>query len=78
MGKENHVFSPAYRDDEMDEIVLICDHIIFNSFSQLEKFNDNVLKAGKKVGLRINPECSTQDGHAIYDPCSPGSRLGVT
>lgn len=76
MGKENHVFSPAYRDDEMDEIVLICDHIIFNSFSQLEKFK--VLKAGKKVGLRINPECSTQDGHAIYDPCSPGSRLGVT
>jgi carboxynorspermidine decarboxylase len=78
MGKENHVFSLAYRDDEMDEIVLICDHIIFNSFSQLEKFKDKVLKAGKKVGLRINPECSTQDGHAIYDPCSPGSRLGVT
>lgn len=78
MGKENHVFSPAYRDDEMDEIVLICDHIIFNSFSQLEKFKDKVLKAGKKVGLRINPECSTQDGHAIYDPCTPGSRLGVT
>ncbi|MCM3055924.1 carboxynorspermidine decarboxylase [Caldibacillus thermoamylovorans] len=78
MGKENHVFSPAYRDDEMDEIVLICDHIIFNSFSQLEKFKYKVLKAGKKVGLRINPECSTQDGHAIYDPCSPGSRLGVT
>ncbi|MCB7372835.1 carboxynorspermidine decarboxylase, partial [Bacteroides caccae] len=45
---------------------------------QLEKFKDKVLKAGKKVGLRINPECSTQDGHAIYDPCSPGSRLGVT
>jgi len=78
MGKENHVFSPAYRDDEMDELVLICDHIIFNSFSQLEKFKDKVLKAGKKVGLRINPECSTQDGYAIYDPCSPGSRLGVT
>ncbi len=78
MGKENHVFSPAYRDDEMDEIVLICDHIIFNSFSQLEKFKDKVLKTGKKVGLRINPECSTQDGHTIYDPCSPGSRLGVT
>jgi carboxynorspermidine decarboxylase len=78
MGKENHVFAPAYRDDEMDEIVEICDHIIFNSFSQLEKFKDKVLQAGKKVGLRINPECSTQDGHAIYDPCSPGSRFGVT
>ncbi|MBS4218445.1 carboxynorspermidine decarboxylase [Bacillus sp. FJAT-49711] len=77
MGKENHVFSPAYREDEMDEIVEICDHIIFNSFSQVEKFKEKVLKAGKKVGLRINPECSTQVGHAIYDPCSPGSRFGV-
>lgn len=78
MGKENHIFSPAYRDDEIDEIVSLCDHIIFNSFSQLEKFKDKVLKAGKSVGLRINPEFSTQEGHAIYDPCAPGSRLGVT
>ncbi|MGV3486975.1 MAG: carboxynorspermidine decarboxylase [Tuberibacillus sp.] len=78
MGKENHIFSPAYREEEMDEIISICDHIIFNSFSQLEKFKDKVLQAGKKVGLRINPECSTQVGHAIYDPCSPGSRFGVT
>jgi len=78
MGKENHVFSPAYREDEIDEIIEICDHIIFNSFSQLEKYKDKVLAAGRKVGLRINPECSTQEGHAIYDPCSPGSRFGVT
>ncbi|MEW9124802.1 MAG: carboxynorspermidine decarboxylase [Thermotaleaceae bacterium] len=78
MGKENHVFAPAYRDDEIDEIISLCDHIIFNSFSQLERFKDKVLQAGKKVGLRINPECSTQIGHAIYDPCSPGSRFGVT
>ncbi|MDF2558160.1 MAG: carboxynorspermidine decarboxylase [Bacillales bacterium] len=77
MGKENHVFSPAYREDEIDEIISICDHIIFNSFSQLKKFKEKALQAGKKVGLRINPECSTQDGHAIYDPCSPGSRFGV-
>lgn len=78
MGKENHIFSPAYRDEEMDEIISICDHIIFNSFSQLEKFKERVLKAEKKIGLRINPECSTQNSHEIYDPCSPGSRLGVT
>jgi carboxynorspermidine decarboxylase len=78
MGKENHVFAPAYRDDEIDEIAEICDHIIFNSFSQLEKFKEKVLQAGKKVGLRINPECSTQDGHDIYDPCATGSRFGVT
>jgi carboxynorspermidine decarboxylase len=55
MGKENHVFCAAYRDDEIDEIIEICDHIIFNSFSQLERFKDKVLKSGKKVGLRINP-----------------------
>jgi len=77
MGKENHVFAPAYREDEIDEIISICDHIIFNSFSQLEKFKDRALAAGKKVGLRINPECSTQVGHEIYDPCTPGSRFGA-
>jgi len=77
MGKENHVFAPAYREDEIDEIVSICDHIIFNSFSQLAKYRDKALAAGRKVGLRINPECSTQVGHEIYDPCSPGSRFGV-
>lgn len=77
MGKENHVFAPAYREDEIDEIISICDHIIFNSFSQLEKFKDRALRAGRKIGVRINPECSTQVGHEIYDPCSPGSRFGV-
>lgn len=61
----------------MDEIVSICDHIIFNSFSQLAKFKDKALQAGCKVGLRVNPECSTQEGHEIYDPCSPGSRFGA-
>lgn len=78
MGKENHVFSPAYREDEIDEIISICDHIIFNSFSQLERFGDKVLQAGKSIGLRINPECSTQEGHEIYDPCTRGSRFGIT
>ena len=78
MGKENHVFSAAYRDNEFDEIVSYCGHIIFNSFSQLDRYRDRVLKAGKKIGLRINPEFSTQEGHEIYDPCSPASRLGIT
>lgn len=77
MGKENHVFAPAFREDEIDEILEICDHIVFNSFSQLEKFKDKALKAGRQIGVRINPECSTQVGHEIYDPCSPGSRFGV-
>lgn len=78
MGKENHVFSAAYRESEIDEIISYCGHIIFNSFSQLDKYRDRVLAAGKKIGLRINPECSTQEGHEIYDPCSPKSRLGIT
>lgn len=78
MGKENHVFSPAYREDEIEEIIEICDHIVFNSFSQVDKYRDQVLTAGKSIGLRINPECSTQVGHEIYDPCALGSRFGVT
>ena len=77
-GKENHVFSPAYKEKDFAEIVQICDHIIFNSFSQWKKYKDIALKAGVECGIRINPQCSTQEGHAIYDPCAPGSRLGVT
>jgi len=76
MGKENHVFSPAYRIEDIEELDRICDHIIFNSFAQLRRHKDVV--SGKSLGLRINPECSTQGDHAIYDPCAPGSRLGVT
>lgn len=108
MGKENHVFAPAYKDADMKELVKICDHIIFNSFSQYERHIELIKKQNKKagesgqkeslqnghqkyknnesrhkenrvsVGIRINPEFSTQEGHAIYDPCAPGSRLGVT
>lgn len=77
MGKENHIFSPAYRESEIDEIADICDHVVFNSFAQLARYRERCLgKAG--IGLRINPECSTQGDHAIYDPCAPGSRLGIT
>ena len=77
MGAQNHIFSPAYRDEEFDEILEICDHIVFNSFNQWQKFKGKALAAGRSCGLRINPECSTQE-HGIYDPCSAGSRLGVT
>lgn len=77
MGKENHIFSPAYREEEIDEIAEICDHVIFNSFSQLRKYKERC-KGKTSIGLRINPECSTQEDHAIYDPCAFGSRLGIT
>ncbi|MEA4940421.1 MAG: carboxynorspermidine decarboxylase [Christensenella sp.] len=78
MGGENHVFSPAYTDEEMRELVTICDHIVFNSFAQLERHRPVWQASGASVGIRVNPECSTQEGHAIYDPCAPFSRLGVT
>ena len=78
MGGENHVFSPAYTAEEMRELVTICDHIVFNSFSQLELHRAVWQKDGVSVGIRVNPACSTQAGHAIYDPCAPFSRLGVT
>ena len=76
--KENHVFCAAYRADEFEELLQYADHIVFNSPSQLTKFGPAAKAAGKSIGLRINPECSTQEGHEIYDPCAPGSRLGTT
>lgn len=134
MGKENHVFCPAYKPEEIREIAEICDHVIFNSFTQLDRFAPIVAElhrqkpqhssAGRSagisadasmeestsvqadlsadasidvsnsiptsvapgtsmgaptgIGIRLNPECSTQGDHAIYDPCAPGSRMGVT
>ena len=76
--KENHVFSPAYDPAEFAELCKICDHISFNSFNQLEKYRSVWEQADVSVGIRVNPECSTQGDHAIYDPCAAGSRLGVT
>lgn len=76
--REVHVFCGAYREEEFEELVSYADHIVFNSPGQFKKFAKRAKKCGKSIGLRINPECSTQDGHAIYDPCAPGSRLGTT
>ena len=75
---ENHIYSPAFREEDFGEILKYSDHIVFNSSRQEEKFGERAKHAGKSIGLRVNPECSTQEGHAIYDPCAPGSRLGVT
>ena len=77
-GGETHVFSPAYREDEFNDILKYADHIVFNSVNQVKKFAQKAKDSGKSVGLRVNPECSTQDGHEIYDPCAKGSRLGCT
>lgn len=77
-GKEVHVFCAGYRADEFEELLHYADHIVFNSPSSLLRFGKRAKEAGKSVGLRINPECSTQEGHEIYDPCAPGSRMGTT
>lgn len=77
-GKEVHVFCAAYREEDFAELLRYADHIVFNSPAQLKRFGARAKQAGKSIGLRINPECSTQEGHEIYDPCAPGSRLGVT
>ncbi len=79
MGKEVHIYAPAYIEEEFDEIMKYCDHIVFNSFHQWNQYKDKVKSSDKKIGcgIRINPEYSEQD-HPIYDPCYKFSRLGVT
>ena len=80
MGKEVHIFAPAYREDEFDEIMKYSDHIVFNSFNQWKKYRDKVKNfEGKKIecGIRINPEYSEIETD-IYNPCFENSRMGVT
>ncbi|HFI0230966.1 TPA: carboxynorspermidine decarboxylase [Streptococcus suis] len=76
-GGEVYVFAPAFKEADLEEILEIADHIVFNSDRQLRKHVDKCRAAGVSVGLRINPECSTQGDHALYDPCAAGSRFGV-
>ena len=76
---EVHVFCPAYKQSEMDELVKIADHIVFNSFSQWKKFRNSIKNCGRKIscGIRCNPEYSEIETD-IYNPCFRNSRLGVT
>ena len=78
-GREVHVFSPAYKESEIEEILGLCGHIVFNSFSQWDRFRPVVRRRGGEVrcGIRVNPEHS-EVRVPIYDPCGPNSRLGVT
>lgn len=75
---EVHAFAAAYSEQDLTELLAVCDHIVFNSFSQWKRFKALRETAGKRVefGLRVNPEHSEADV-AIYDPCAPGSRLGI-
>ncbi len=80
-GGEIHVFSPAYREDELQELLSFADHLIFNTPSQWLRFRDQALAAQKtrpiSFGLRLNPEYS-EVKEAIYNPAGAGSRLGTT
>ncbi|HOV25027.1 MAG TPA: carboxynorspermidine decarboxylase [Pseudobacteroides sp.] len=79
MGKEVHIYAPAYIDEEFDEIIRYCDHIVFNSFDQWKRYKAKVKGADKKIecGIRVNPEYSEIEV-PIYNPCYKYSRLGVT
>jgi len=78
IDKEVHVYAPAYSAPEIEEIATIADHVVFNSVSQLERFLPTLRRIAPniEVGLRINPE-HRETETALYDPCAPGSRLGV-
>ncbi|HNX64838.1 MAG TPA: carboxynorspermidine decarboxylase [Oscillospiraceae bacterium] len=79
MGKEVHTFAPAFREDEIEEIISYSDHMVFNSFSQWKKFREKVKLSDMHIecGIRINPEYSEIETD-IYNPCFENSRLGVT
>lgn len=78
MRAQTHVFCAAYAPRDIPELAKICSHIVFNSMTQAERFHREASAHGASLGLRINPQFSTQTGHAIYDPCSKGARLGIT
>ena len=75
-GAKAHTYSPAYTDEEIDDIVRCSSHLTFNSLSQYERFNDRV-EGKASIGLRVNPEYS-EVGTMLYNPCAPGSRFGIT
>jgi carboxynorspermidine decarboxylase len=76
MGSPAHTYAPAYSDKEFDEIMQYSSHITFNSLAQFEKFYPRTQFYNISCGLRINPEFSDV-GTDLYNPCSPGSRLGI-
>ncbi|MEI6704710.1 MAG: carboxynorspermidine decarboxylase [Deltaproteobacteria bacterium] len=77
-GREVHSFASAFKESDVVELLLLSNHLVFNSFNQLERFRSLWEKetGWASIGLRVNPEHS--EGHTeIYDPCAPKSRLGI-
>lgn len=75
-GGEVTTFSTGYKDSEIDEIIRLSNHLIFNSPAQKDRFGPRASAAGVSVGLRLNPQHSEGEVPK-YDPCQPGSRLGM-
>ena len=74
-GAKAHTYSPAYKDEEFDEIAACSSHLTFNSLSQYERFHE---RAGEcSLGLRVNPEYSEVET-LLYNPCAPGTRFGIS
>ena len=75
MGKEVHTYSPAFKEEDIDEVIALSDHIVFNSFAQWHKYKERCI--GKvSCGLRLNPEVSSSPVD-LYNPCGVYSRLGI-
>ncbi|WP_419768996.1 carboxynorspermidine decarboxylase [Arcobacter sp.] len=75
-GREVHTYSPAFKEEEVDEIVSLSNHIVFNSIAQLKKFENKAI-GRTSIGLRLNPEYSSVEVD-LYNPCGAFSRLGIT
>lgn len=75
-GGEVHAYAPAYSERDISELIGVADHVVLNSLSQLEKYEPKLHAAGIECGLRVNPEHREVETE-LYDPCAPGSRLGV-
>ena len=77
-GREVHTFAPAFADEEFKEVIKYSTHIVFNSFSQFERFKPMLKNKKIKIGLRVNPEKSVASvKFGVYDPCTKNSRLGI-
>ena len=78
-GSKAHTFSPAYTDDEIDEIARCSSHLQFNSLTQYERYHERARRVNPTIsyGLRVNPEYS-EVGTDLYNPCAPGTRFGIS
>jgi carboxynorspermidine decarboxylase len=75
-GLEVHTYSPAFKDEEIDEIISLSNHLVFNSINQVNRYKDRAFNK-VSMGLRINPEYSSVEVD-LYNPCAPFSRMGTT